>query len=123
MSALMDKAAIEILSATGNWESDERKVLYFYAVEESHSGVITAADAIVAIIEDPLFSILKQDPNVTHSAGQIGGPCFEHDPASPRFKLLMKHLIPDTKIGVFFTLRLLSRIGFCSFLREVSHRW
>ena len=46
----------------------ERK-LYFDAVEESHSGVITAADAIVAIIEDPLFSILKQDPNITHSAG------------------------------------------------------
>jgi len=96
--------------------------LYFNAVEESHSAVVTAADAIVTIIEDPLLSILKEDPNITHSAGQIGGLCFEHDPTSPRLKLLMKHLIPNSKVCMLVTLRLLSGRRLRSFLRKVSHR-
>ncbi len=44
-----------------------KELLDFDAVEESNSGVITAADAIVAIVEHPLLSILEEDLNETRS--------------------------------------------------------
>ncbi len=39
------------------------------AVNEGDSSIITAASAIITIIKDSLFSILKEDLNETHSAG------------------------------------------------------
>jgi len=41
----------------------------FNAVEEDNSSIITAAGAIKIIIKDPLFSILEEDSNKTHSTG------------------------------------------------------
>ena len=82
----------------------------------------TAADAIKIIIENPLFSVLEEDSNKTRPAGQIRGPCFEHDPTSPGFKLLMKHLIPNAKVSMLLALRLLCWRDLTSFLGKVFHR-
>ena len=55
----------------------------FDAAKEGNTGVITAAGAIITIIEDPLFPILEEDLNKTHSTRQIRSPCLDHDPAPP----------------------------------------
>jgi len=52
----------------GSFYEKETK-LYFDAVEDCDSSIITAADAIVAIIKDPLFSILEEDLNKTRPSG------------------------------------------------------
>jgi acyl CoA:acetate/3-ketoacid CoA transferase alpha subunit len=43
--------------------------LYFNAVDDCDSSMTTAADTVIAIIEDPLFSILKKNPNKTCPTG------------------------------------------------------
>ncbi len=43
--------------------------LYFYAVDDCDSSMITAADAVKIIIEDSLFSVLEEDSNKTRPAG------------------------------------------------------
>ncbi len=42
--------------------------LYFDAVEDSNSSIVATANAIKTIVEDPLFSVLKEDSNITHPA-------------------------------------------------------
>ncbi len=39
------------------------------AVQEDDSSIVTAARAVITIIEDPLLSILKENLHKTHSAG------------------------------------------------------
>jgi len=46
-----------------------REASQFNTVEERNSSIITAAGAIKIIIKDPLFSILEEDSNKTHSTG------------------------------------------------------
>lgn len=63
--------------------------------------MIATACAIEIIIEDPLLPILKEDSNITKPARQIRRPGLDHNPASPRFKLLMIDFIPHPQISVF----------------------
>ena len=99
-----------------------KETLQFDAVEEYNASIITAADVIKVIIEDPLFSILEEDPDKTRSTRQIRRPCFNHDPTSPGCKLLMEHLISDAQVSVFLILRLCYRRISTSFLGKVFHR-
>ena len=100
----------------------EKETSQFDAVEEDNSCIVTAARAIKIIIEDPLFSILKEDPSKTHSTRQFRGLCLDHDPTSPGFKLLMKHLIPDAEVSMLLTLRLCYRRIPTSSLGKILHR-
>ena len=95
----------------------------FGAVKEGNTGIVTAAGAIIAIIKDPLFPILEEDLGKTHSAREIRRPGLDHDSSSPGFELLMKHLIPDTKISVLLNPRLSDEGFFRSSLGKVFHRW
>jgi hypothetical protein len=53
-----------------NWRSHEKeRELYFDAVDDCDSSMITAADAIKIIIEDSLFSVLEEDSNKTRPTG------------------------------------------------------
>ena len=101
---------------------NQNGILQFDAVDESNPGIITAAGTIIAIIEDPLLSILKEDLRKTHPARQIGSPCLDHDSAPPRSTLLMKHFIPDSKKRVLLAPRLSDGGIFGSSLGKVSHR-
>ena len=83
--------------------------------------MIATACTIETIIEDPLLPILKEDSNVTKPAGQIRRPGLGHNSTSPRFKLLMKNLVPDTEVGVFLVTLLFGRRKFYAPLREVFH--
>jgi hypothetical protein len=80
--------------------------------------VITTACAIETIVEDPLLSILKEDSDITKSTGQIRRPGLDHNPTSPRLKLLMIDFIPYPKVGVFFNVRLYFRRTLRPFLRK-----
>jgi hypothetical protein len=80
--------------------------------------VIATACTIETIVEDPLLPILEEDSNITKSTGQIGRPCLDHNPTSPRFKLLMIDFIPNPKIGVFSNVRLYFRRALRPFLRK-----
>jgi hypothetical protein len=71
--------------------------------------VIATAYTIETIIEDPLLPILKEDSSITKPARQIRRPGLDHNPTSPRFKLLMIDFIPYPKISVFFNVRLYFR--------------
>jgi hypothetical protein len=46
----------------------EQEGLQCNAVQKGDAGIITTAGTIKTIIEDPLLSILEEDPNVTQSA-------------------------------------------------------
>ena len=43
--------------------------LYFHAVDENDSGVITTAGAVKIIVENPLLAVLEKDSNVAHPPG------------------------------------------------------
>jgi hypothetical protein len=79
------------------------------SVQQRDSGIITTADAIKTVIEDPLLPILEKDPNKTQSAWQIRGPCLNDNPTSPGFELFMKNLVPYLKISMFLDLGSLFR--------------
>ncbi len=68
--------------------------------------MITTARAIKTIIKDPLLPVLKEDPNIAQSTGQIRRPCLDHNAPSPGFKLLMIDLISHLKISMSFGLGL-----------------
>jgi hypothetical protein len=80
--------------------------------------VIATACTVETIVEDPLLSILEEDSNITKSTGQIRRPGLDHNPTSPRFKLLMIDSVPYPKVGVFFNVRLYFRRTLCPFLRK-----
>jgi hypothetical protein len=80
--------------------------------------VITTACTIETIVEDPLLPILKEDSDITKSTGQIRRPGLDHNPTSPRFKLLMIDFIPYPKVGVFSNVRLYFRRTLRPFLRK-----
>jgi hypothetical protein len=46
----------------------EQEGLQCNAVQKNDSCIITTAGAIKTIIEDPLLSILEEDPNIAQSA-------------------------------------------------------
>jgi hypothetical protein len=83
--------------------------------------MITTAGAIKTIIEDPLLSILEEDPNKTKPTGQIRGPCLDHNSPSPGFKLFMKNLISHLKISMVLGLRFPFGRFFSPLLRQFIH--
>jgi hypothetical protein len=93
-------------------------VLQRNPIQERDPCVIAAARAIETIVEDPLLPILKEDSNITKSTGQVRRPGLDHNPASPRSKLLMIDFIPHPKVGAFFNVRLSYRRTLCPFLRK-----
>jgi len=86
-------------------EYEERFELQFNPVQEGDASIITTTGAVKTVIKDSLLSILEEDSNITEPPWQIRGPCLDHDPSSPGFKLLVKNPIPNVKVSVSFTLR------------------
>ena len=70
----------------------------FNPVEEDDSGMVAAAGAIKAVIEDPLFPVLKLDACETQPPGNFGDPGFDDDPASPGPEILVKHLVSHPQV-------------------------
>jgi len=93
------------------WANEEgelqlrKEALQSNAIEKRDPCVIATTCTIETVIEDPLLPVLKEDSNITKSAGQIRRPCLDYNPASPRFKLFVVDLVPYPKVGVLFNIR------------------
>lgn len=98
--------------------TSEHKSSQCNAIEERNPCMVTTACTIQTIIEDPLLAILKEDSNITKPSRQIRRPGLDHNPTSPRFKLLMIDLIPNPEINVFFNIRPYFRRTLRLFLRK-----
>jgi len=83
--------------------------------------MITAAGAIETVIEDPLFSILKENPYKTQSAGEIRSPGLDDDSATPGPVVFMKDFVTHTEVSVFSFSCFPGGWNLRSSLRQVSH--
>jgi hypothetical protein len=70
----------------------------FNPVEEDDPGMVAAAGAIKAVIEDPLFPVLKLDACETQPPGNFGDPGFDDDPAPPGPEILVKHFVSHPQV-------------------------
>ena len=78
-----------------------RRLFQCNPIEEGNPGVVATAGAIETVIKNPSFSVLKLDPHVTQATRHVRCACLHHDPASPRPKSLVEHLITDFKVNMF----------------------
>ena len=88
----------------------ERRLFQSNPVQEGNPRVVATAGAIETVIENPFFSVLKLDPHITQATRHVRGACLHHDPASPRSKPFVEHLITDFKVNMFLGNRFFWRL-------------
>ncbi len=69
-------------------------------VEEGNAGVITTGRAAEAVVKDPPFPVLKEDPGITRSARHLRSSGLDHKAISPGLEILVEDLITNVKIDV-----------------------